>query len=46
MKETTIAAITPELDALAAESMVEWKAPAVAIAVVHNGDTALLKAYG
>ena len=46
MKETTITAITPELDALAAESMAEWKVPGLAIAVVHNGKTALLKAYG
>ena len=46
MKETTITAITPELDALAAESMAEWKVPGLAIAVVHNGETALLKAYG
>ena len=46
MKETTIAAITPELDALAAEAMAEWKVPGLAIAVVHDGETALLKAYG
>jgi CubicO group peptidase (beta-lactamase class C family) len=46
MKETTIAAMTPELDVLAAESMAEWKVPGLAIAVVHNGETAFLKAYG
>jgi CubicO group peptidase (beta-lactamase class C family) len=46
MKETTIAAITPELDALAAESMVEWKVPGIAIAIVQDGEIALLKAYG
>ena len=46
MKETTIAAITPELDALAAEAMAEWKVPGLAIAVVQDGETALLKAYG
>jgi CubicO group peptidase (beta-lactamase class C family) len=45
-KETTIAAIASELDALAAESMAEWKVPGLAIAIVHNGETALLKAYG
>lgn len=45
-KQTTIAAITPELDALASESMAEWKVPGLAIAVVHNGEVALLKAYG
>ena len=46
MKETTIAAITPELDTLAAEAMAEWKVPGLAIAVVQDGETALLKAYG
>jgi len=45
-EETTIAALAPDLDALAAESMAEWKVPGLAIAVVHNGQTALLKAYG
>jgi CubicO group peptidase (beta-lactamase class C family) len=45
-RETTIAAITPELDALAAEAMAEWKVPGVAIAVVHDGEVALLTAYG
>jgi hypothetical protein len=45
-KEATIAAITPELDALAAESMAEWKVPGLAIAIVRDGETALLKAYG
>jgi len=46
MKETTIAAMAPELDALAAESMAEWKEPGLAIAIVQDGETALLKAYG
>ena len=46
MKETTIAAITPELDGLAAEAMAEWQLPGLAIAVVQDGETALLKAYG
>jgi CubicO group peptidase (beta-lactamase class C family) len=45
-KETAIAAIAPELDALAAESMAEWKVPGLAIAVVHDGEVALLKGYG
>jgi CubicO group peptidase (beta-lactamase class C family) len=44
--ETILADITPELDALAEESMTEWKVPAVAVAVVHNGETVILKAYG
>ncbi|MBY0321993.1 MAG: serine hydrolase [Reyranella sp.] len=42
----TITAIAPELDTLAAEAMAEWKVPGLALAVVHNGETALLKAYG
>ncbi|MGJ4926095.1 serine hydrolase [Bradyrhizobium sp. HKCCYLS2038] len=41
-----LAAVTPGLDALAAEAMQEWQVPAVAIAIVQNGETALLKAYG
>jgi CubicO group peptidase (beta-lactamase class C family) len=45
-EETTIAAIVPELDALAAEAMAEWKVPGIAVAVVRNGETVLLKAYG
>jgi CubicO group peptidase (beta-lactamase class C family) len=44
--DTTIATLTPELDALAAEAMAEWKVPAVALAVVQNGETVLLKAWG
>jgi CubicO group peptidase (beta-lactamase class C family) len=43
---TTIAALAPELDALAAEAMAEWKVPAVTLAVVQNGETVLLKAWG
>ena len=43
---SSLVAITPDLDALAAEAMEEWQVPAVAIAVVQNGETALLKAYG
>jgi CubicO group peptidase (beta-lactamase class C family) len=46
VKETTLVALTPELDAVAAEAMAEWKVPGVAIAVVQNGETVLLKAYG
>jgi CubicO group peptidase (beta-lactamase class C family) len=44
--DTTIAALAPELDALAAEAMAEWKVPAVTLAVVQNGETVLLKAWG
>src|SRR5215468_9817449 len=44
--DTTLAALAPELDALAAEAMAEWKVPAVTLAVVQNGETVLLKAWG
>jgi CubicO group peptidase (beta-lactamase class C family) len=41
-----IAAFVPELEALIGEAMDEWKVPGLAIAVVQNGEVALLKAYG
>jgi CubicO group peptidase (beta-lactamase class C family) len=44
--DTTIAALVPELDTLAAEAMAEWKVPAATLAVVQNGETVLLKAWG
>src|SRR3954463_12088253 len=44
--ETTLTALLPELDSLAGEAMAEWPVPAVAMAVVHNGETVLLKAWG
>lgn len=43
---TTLAALIPELDALAAEAMAEWKVPAVTLAVMQDGETALLRAWG
>lgn len=47
MKTTAAFAIpTKELDALADEAMAEWKVPGAAIAVVQNGETTLLRAYG
>ena len=46
LQETTLAALTPDLDALAGEAMAEWKVPAVAMAVVQNGETVLLKSWG
>src|SRR3954453_7751680 len=46
VKDTSIASLTPELDALAAEAMAEWKGPAVTLAVVQNGETVLLRAWG
>ena len=41
-----IAAFVPDLEALIAEAMDEWKIPGLAIAVVQNGEVALVKAYG
>jgi CubicO group peptidase (beta-lactamase class C family) len=46
LKETNLSAQIEGLDTLAAEAMAEWKVPGVAIAVVQNGETVLLKAYG
>ena len=43
---TSLAALVPELDALAAEAMAEWKVPAVTLAVVQDGETVLLRAWG
>jgi CubicO group peptidase (beta-lactamase class C family) len=43
---TPIAAFIPDLDTLVADTMAEWKIPGLAIAVVQNGEVALLKAYG
>ena len=44
--DRTFAIPTEELDALADEAMSEWKVPGAAIAVVQNGATTLLRAYG
>ena len=41
-----IAPFVPDLEALIAEVMDEWKIPGLAIAVVQNGEVALVKAYG
>ena len=45
-EDRAFAILTEELDALADEAMAEWKVPAAAIAVVQNGETVLLRAYG
>jgi Beta-lactamase len=42
----SIATSIPELELLIAEAMDEWKIPGLAIAVVQNGEVALLRAYG
>jgi CubicO group peptidase (beta-lactamase class C family) len=41
-----IAPFVPELERLVAEAMDEWKVPGLALAVVQNGEVALLGAYG
>jgi CubicO group peptidase (beta-lactamase class C family) len=42
----SIAAFIPELELLIAEAMDEWKIPGLAVAVVQNGEVALMTAYG
>jgi CubicO group peptidase (beta-lactamase class C family) len=44
--QRTIAAFIPALELLIAEAMDEWKIPGLAVAVVQNGEVALVKAYG
>jgi CubicO group peptidase (beta-lactamase class C family) len=41
-----IADFVPELEALIAEAMDEWKIPGLAVAVVQNREVALVRAYG
>src|SRR5262249_5030056 len=45
-RSESIAAFIPALELLIAEAMDEWKIPGLAIAVVQNGEVALLRAYG
>jgi CubicO group peptidase (beta-lactamase class C family) len=45
-RSESIAAFIPALELLVAEAMNEWKVPGPAIAVVQNGEVALLRAYG
>jgi CubicO group peptidase (beta-lactamase class C family) len=42
----SVAACGPELDRLVTEAMDEWKVPGLALAVVQNGEAALVRAYG
>jgi CubicO group peptidase (beta-lactamase class C family) len=42
----SIAAFIPDLELLIAEAMDEWKIPGLAVAVVQNGEVALVRAYG
>jgi CubicO group peptidase (beta-lactamase class C family) len=45
-RSESIAAFIPELEGLIAEAMDEWKVPGLAVAVVQNGEAALVRAYG
>jgi CubicO group peptidase (beta-lactamase class C family) len=42
----SIATFIPELERLIAEAMDEWKIPGLAVAVMQNGEVALVRAYG
>ena len=42
----SIAAFIPDLECLITEAMDEWKVPGLAVAVVQNGEVALVRAYG
>jgi len=46
LQDTPSADLVAGLDALAAQAMAEWKVPGAAIAVVQNGETVLLRAFG
>jgi CubicO group peptidase (beta-lactamase class C family) len=45
-RSESIAPFIPELEFLITEAMDEWKVPGLSIAVVQNGEVALLRAYG
>src|SRR5215471_2375235 len=45
-RSESIAAFIPALELLITEAMDEWKIPGLAIAVVQNGEVALIRAYG
>src|SRR5713101_649713 len=45
-RSDSIAAFIPALEGLITEAMDEWKVPGLAIAVVQNGEVALVRAYG
>jgi CubicO group peptidase (beta-lactamase class C family) len=42
----SIASFLPEIERLVMEAMDEWKIPSLAVAVVQNGEVALVGAYG
>src|SRR5260221_14639818 len=43
---TPFYSIVSDLDHLAADVMADWKVPGVALAVVQDGEVALMRAYG
>lgn len=45
-RSESIAPFIPEFEHLIAEAMDEWKIPGLAVAVVQNGEVALVRAYG
>ena len=45
-RSESIAPFIPELERLITEAMDEWKIPGLAVAVVQNGEVALVRAYG
>src|ERR1700758_2395442 len=46
VRSKSITAFISDLELLIAEAMDEWKVPGLSIAVVENGEVALLRAYG
>jgi CubicO group peptidase (beta-lactamase class C family) len=42
----SIAAFIPAFERLITQAMDEWKVPGLAVAVVQNGEVALVRAYG
>src|SRR6266700_1298338 len=45
-RSESISPFIPALEGLVAETMDEWKVPGLAVAVVQDGEVALLRAYG
>ena len=45
-RSESLAAFIPALELLITEAMDEWKIPGLALAVVQNGEVALVRAYG
>jgi CubicO group peptidase (beta-lactamase class C family) len=45
-RKAVITGLMSELDQLAVDAMADWKVPGMALAVVRDGEVALVKAYG